>query len=236
MQFRLYSPVILADSHQVEIYSVGSPLLENSERELLSAKKKLPVGESVYKQRVIYSDKNVKKILGSLIEGKWLEVDVLSKSRVVQTLIIPAVDFKQTSIEFNSLRNTLPPIGWGTAQSIDLRFDVGQSGLSDSHERLLDHLIQFLNYDETVTSVTIDGHSDVNGQRLSNLTLSGQRSKQVEGYLLAKGLNQKLLKAVRQHGQRYPLAGMPDDMNRRVEIRLSRSVLPAKETLGDAVK
>ena len=233
LEFDFVSPVILTGTHTVKVFSVSSPLSGSSERILLGVKKQLAVGDAHYRKNLVFGQEST-LFYGQLLKGYWLEIEILDKFGLAQTLVIPSVGFRQPAIEFNRFRNTLPPISWNDARAMTLRFASGQSELSADHKRQLNYLLQYVEYDQLVASLTIDGHSDSTGTRLSNLSLSGERAEKVKNYLLNQGLDKDKLTAVRKHGQRYPLAGMPDEMNRRVEIHLARDVLPEKEKNGNA--
>ncbi len=102
--------------------------------------------------------------------------------------------------------------------------DVWQ--LDEAGRATLDLVVRYLRADPGVEAVFIDGHTDSVGRGLYNLELSRKRAETVTEYLLAQGVDERLI-TTRYHGQRYPVVPNTTEENRaenrRVTIRLERS-------------
>ena len=222
LSLKFSAPFLLRDSKAVRLYLVKSPLVENGQKKLLSQVDVDPMVNHSLSKEVVFTDK-VDLLIEQMVSGDWATVEVISDSGVVREFELPAINFKTPYQEFSALRNELPPISWEDAREMVLYFSLGARELSLAEQRRLDNLLEYIQADQRVRSVTVDAHTDLSGHRLSNLTLSSQRAAYIEKYLLDNGLEPGLLEAVRHHGQRYPLPGGSAAQLRRVEIRLSRA-------------
>ena len=105
-------------------------------------------------------------------------------------------------------------------------FPGGGFALTNKDRDLLDLIVRYINADETVKYIYLDGHSDSYGSRRDNRKLSKERTDAVLNYLLDIGVDEAMITA-RYHGERYPI--VPNSTkanrakNRRVTIRLERS-------------
>jgi outer membrane protein OmpA-like peptidoglycan-associated protein len=74
--------------------------------------------------------------------------------------------------------------------SVELKgvfFDVNKSELKPESKAELDKLVSFLNSNPTV-KIELGGHTDSDGDKKSNLTLSNNRAKSVYDYLVGTGI------------------------------------------------
>ena len=216
------APHLVKDARKVDLYLLSSPVRTVEERRLLASVQQDPALISGNVERVGISE-NVELLINRMAQGDWALLTVESSAGMVREIELPAIDFYHPYQYFNQLRNTLPPLGWGDAGQMTFYFPLGSASLAAADQRRLDDLLAYIHADDRVESVTIDGHTDTSGQRLTNLTLSARRAEAVKDYLLNAGLEREMLQAVRHHGQRFPISGASAAQNRRVEIRLYRS-------------
>lgn len=109
-------------------------------------------------------------------------------------------------------------------------FASGKSELDDQQILKLQSMARYLEKDDTITSVIVDGHSDAAGERLRNLQLSQKRAQAISDCLVAAGLAKEQGLRIRHHGQRYPKASNRTRegraLNRRALVTLERDTRP----------
>lgn len=99
-------------------------------------------------------------------------------------------------------------------------FKLGSADLPDQLKTQLDAFANVLRTrEDTKRAVRIEGHADASGDTSQNLELSQKRADAAKAYLVAKGVNADLLKAVGV-GARDPVPGADPfaPQNRRVVI------------------
>ena len=222
LALKLDAPYLVRGVQQVDLFLLTSPIRTDEQRQLVSTIRQEPELISGETGELRF-DENIESLVESMAKGDWAVLRMESSGGVYREVELPAIDFGQPYQQFNQYRNALPPIGWDEAGHMVINFRLGGSGLSAADKRRLNDLLAYIRADHRVTSLTIDGHTDTSGHRLSNLTLSSHRADVVKDYLLNAGLAPDMLNAVRHHGQRFPVPGVSAAENRRVEIRLNRS-------------
>ena len=227
IELRLNAPFLIEEAEKASLFIMSSPLK--------ISKKKIPVEtlklvETLEKNdpirlsngRQIDFTHDVLTLMDAMSKGDWGVVELLLPSGVQTVIEIPAIDFINPLRAFNDKRNAFPMLGWEQGKEYTIHFDLARFELTDFQKKQLRELVELINYDGEVVSIEIDGHTDLSGHRLQNLTLSQQRTQAVKTYLSGQGLPESMFTAVRHHGQRYPLPKAGAAENRRVEIRLSR--------------
>ncbi|MET4694749.1 OmpA family protein [Endozoicomonas lisbonensis] len=220
VEFRLSAPNLIEKANNATLFIMSSPLK--------AYKNKEPVGELIKSGRRLSDGReitfvsDVPRLLDAMAKGDWGVVELQMPSGVQNVLEIPAIDFIQPLQEFNNRRSVFPLLGWEQGKEYAVQFDVAGYALGQDQKDGLKDLVDLIAYDGEVTSIEIDGHTDLTGHRLNNLTLSQQRAGAVQAYLLELGVDAGLITAVRHHGQRYPIPGASHQENRRVEVRLFR--------------
>lgn len=141
-------------------------------------------------------------------------------------IMVEPVRFRSALDDFHRCQGDLLPVNYDQVARTALYFELAQDELPDQEMRKLDQLSLYVQADETVTRIFIDGHTDAIGLRAANLELSRQRAEQVAQYLLDRGVPEATL-TVRWHGERYPVANNHTEegrrMNRRVSVRVDRA-------------
>lgn len=119
----------------------------------------------------------------------------------------------------------LLPVNYRQVARTAILFPSAQSDLSEAIRRRLDLIALYVNADDSVRTLYVDGHSDNLGRRLLNRDLSKQRAEAVTRYLVQQGVSADRI-VTRYHGERYPV--VPNNSaenrarNRRVTVRLER--------------
>ena len=138
---------------------------------------------------------------------------------------LSAANFQKSYNNYIECVDQLLPVNYRQVARTAVLFPPAQWRLSDSTKARLDLIVEYIKADDRVSSVYIDGHSDNAGRRLLNRDLSKQRAEEVTRYLVAQGIEEKVI-TTRYHGERYPVAtnttAKRRARNRRVAIRLER--------------
>tara|TARA_B100001996_G_scaffold24288_1_gene18914 strand:- start:435 stop:962 length:528 start_codon:yes stop_codon:yes gene_type:complete len=82
-------------------------------------------------------------------------------------------------------------------------FKVNQSVIEPEYRALLDSQAKWIK-ENSIASVTIEGHADEQGTREYNLALGARRATAVRNYLVSKGISDSVLSVV-TYGKERPL-------------------------------
>ena len=138
---------------------------------------------------------------------------------------VSAVNFQSAYDDYVNCTAGLLPVNYRQVARTALLFPSSAWRLSDSSRERLDLIALYVQNDEAVKGIYVDGHSDNLGRRLMNRDLSKRRAEEVTAYLITLGINPEMIKT-RYHGERYPVVKNNSkanrDRNRRVTIRLER--------------
>lgn len=144
-------------------------------------------------------------------------------------VVINPANFAAAYEQYLACQQSLLPVNFDQIARTKIYFASGKEDLPASEKRKLDHIALYVKHDPSVSAYIIDGHTDAQGRRDDNLTLSQMRAEQVTLYLTSRGIDKDQV-TVRWHGERYPVASNRTRkgraMNRRVTIRLDRGDLP----------
>lgn len=144
-------------------------------------------------------------------------------------LVMSAVGFYDPYQQYLQCLSGLLPANFYQLERTALYFPAGpadpSSDLSRSEMRKLDNILQFVKHDKTIKHYYVDGHTDSDGDRVTNLELSKVRAEMVAEYLIQRGISKSSI-TVRWHGERYPAVNNTRKSgrtkNRRVTVRLER--------------
>ncbi len=143
-------------------------------------------------------------------------------------LFLSSVNFRKAYGQYRDCLAALLPVNFDQINRSRIHFPTAKYELTRASKTQLDHVVQYVKADPSVTSFYIDGHTDNVGRRLYNLDLSKRRAEAVTSYLIAKGVDEAII-TTRYHGERYPVAKNNSvknrSANRRVTIRLERDGL-----------
>lgn len=141
-------------------------------------------------------------------------------------IVVSSVGYHEAWKEFQTCMGGLLPLNFDQVSRSVVSFATGGSTLSASAKALLDTALVYIKADDEIAVIQLDGHSDNQGDRLSNRELSRQRALAVRDYLTAQGLDEALF-TMRFHGESYPVASNATDagrqQNRRVTLRLEKN-------------
>lgn len=138
---------------------------------------------------------------------------------------VSAVNFQSAYSDYVACTAGLLPVNFRQVARTAILFPSAAWRLSDSSRERLDLIALYVENDDSVKGIFVDGHSDNLGRRLMNRDLSKRRAEEVTAYLINLGLDPNMI-TTRYHGERYPVVENNNkanrDRNRRVTIRLER--------------
>lgn len=141
-------------------------------------------------------------------------------------VVVSSVGYRQAWLDFQKCSAGLLPMNFDQVSNSIVSFASGGTHLSTSAKQLLDTALEYIQADEDITGIVLEGHSDNVGNRLDNRELSRQRALAVREYLMERGVEEELF-SMRFHGDRYPVAsnrtGDGRAKNRRVTLKLDKS-------------
>jgi sodium-type flagellar protein MotY len=141
-------------------------------------------------------------------------------------VVVSSVGYQQAWLDFQKCSAGLLPMNFDQVSNSVVSFASGGTHLSASAKQLLDTALEYIQADEEITGIVLEGHSDNVGNRLDNRELSRQRALAVREYLLERGVEEELFN-MRFHGDRYPVASNRSEdgraKNRRVTLKLDKS-------------
>ncbi|MEH6910361.1 MAG: OmpA family protein [Oceanicoccus sp.] len=140
-------------------------------------------------------------------------------------LLLSAVNFRKAYGQYRDCLASLLPVNFDQINRSRVHFPTAKFELTSDARTQLDHVVQYVKADLSVTGFYIDGHTDNVGRRLYNLELSKQRAEAVTKYLVSNGVDEAMI-TTRYHGERYPVVNNSNinnrAANRRVTLRLER--------------
>lgn len=143
-------------------------------------------------------------------------------------LSLSSINFRKAYGQYRDCLAALLPVNFDQINRSRIHFPIAKYELTKATKTQLDHVVQYVKADPSVTSFFIDGHADQVGRRLYNLNLSKHRAEAITTYLIARGVDEAII-TTRYHGERYPVAKNNTEKtrfaNRRVTIRLERDEL-----------
>lgn len=177
------------------------------------------------------------RLMTGLLEGR--SPLVRHRTRTGETLevrLLP-VRFAKAYEDYLECTAGLLPVNFDQIRRMQLAFPGGGAELEPMVRSKLDIILDYIKADPSVTRITLDGHSDNSGNRLTNRELSRRRALAVMDYLVAKGFPAEQI-TVRFHGESYPLVPNSSPANRaknrRVTVQLEREPLPEVTAKADA--
>lgn len=122
------------------------------------------------------------------------------------------------------LKIELAPIQQGeTILLSNIFYETAKFDLKDRSKTELDHLIEFLRANKSVT-IEISAHTDNVGSTQDNITLSNNRANEVRKYLLSKGVPEKMVVS-KGYGESRPVADNGTEQGRALNRRTEFTIL-----------
>ncbi|MBT3048265.1 MAG: OmpA family protein [Candidatus Thiodiazotropha sp.] len=136
------------------------------------------------------------------------------------------VNFQKPYRQFKRCLRQLPKSGGFSAlRNSTLHFALDVDRVDGEGEQRLDQLAAYIQADERISRVSIEGHADDQGSSRYNKGLSARRAANVYSYLSSKGVKGRLM-SQRHYGESRPKIARRTESaraaNRRVEINLER--------------
>jgi outer membrane protein OmpA-like peptidoglycan-associated protein len=127
-----------------------------------------------------------------------------------------------------------------TQEKMVLHFDFNKSEINPEAKHMLDSMLASNKTAFVITGIEIAAHCDSIGNNHYNDSLSDERAQSVKNYLIQHGLDEKVFTKLIGFGKRQPLNQNANEeerlRNRRVEMRINKSPLQAKQDTPDQRK
>ena len=170
-------------------------------------------------------------LVRGLLEGRSPLVRHYSSSGGLSEVRLLPVKFRQAYGDYEACTAKLLPKNFEQVRQTQIGFPGGGIELDAQARINLQVMVDYMKADPTVNHVTLDGHSDNTGTRLTNRDLSRRRALAVMDYFKENGLQESQI-TLRFHGEQYPLvrnsSAANRAKNRRVSVRLDRTPAPEK--------
>lgn len=170
------------------------------------------------------------RLINELFDGMSPEFSRASRfneDELVQ-LALTSINFRKAYRQYQACLAQLLPVNFDQIKRSRILFKTAEDEISPASMRRLQHVVEYVQADPSISGFFIDGHTDNSGRRLYNLELSKKRAEIVARYLIANGIDETKI-TTRYHGERYPVVSNDSAknraMNRRVTIRLERDAL-----------
>ncbi len=148
--------------------------------------------------------------------GKEVWAEINAGENYYYITIIEKADVKQ-EITANDILRDLSSTGKAI---LYINFDSGKSTIKEESKSIIEQITQMLT-DHPEINLSIEGHTDNQGDNASNQKLSESRAKAVMDAIVAKGINSNRLSST-GFGEDQPIADNSTDAgrarNRRVEL------------------
>lgn len=204
---------------QAELFQLTAPWQTPAQHSMVDRAAKTTKGYAIF-------DVGIESLLGAVSKGAWVRVSAMSGAQThSDAYVLPSTRIESAFIRFNACRIALPEMSYQQARDVVLNFEFGQRVVSSEQRRTLESLVSYLNADQSVSKVLVDGHTDNVGSTTSNLQMSRVRADDVASTLMELGAPKSLIE-VRAHGARYPVSTNDTEFgqakNRRVTVRVVR--------------
>jgi outer membrane protein OmpA-like peptidoglycan-associated protein len=142
------------------------------------------------------------------------------------SVILSTVRFRDVEADFGRCISNLHPYHFDDIKNTLVHFEFDEEFPHEDEESLvLGRVIDYLKVDPSVKGLVVSGHADFKGSDCYNDSLSARRAWYVYDYLVASGIEPRLIE-VKFYGESAPLDKGKSDMarakNRRVKVDLQR--------------
>lgn len=165
------------------------------------------------------------KALTFLAQGYQTIFQYISEQKFAVTVSISPVNFQKVYARYQQCLGNLLPFGFNKVAKSIFRYDVDSFMLSEEDKDQLDKVAEYCQADTSIKKINIAGYTDDTGRRSYNNAISEYRAKEVEKYLLKKGIREYRIHTI-WFGIKDPVASNETEegraANRRVEIILSK--------------
>lgn len=171
------------------------------------------------------------RVATQLLGGMMVAFSGSLKENEAQKLEVQlsTVGFRGAFDDFTACEDKLLPANFAQLERSRIQYKSGQIELDGAARNLLRKIVRYLEVDESVRQIFIDGHTDNAGLTRDNVKISQQRAELVRDYLITLGINEEML-VVRFHAEKYPVvrntSAANRAKNRRTTVRLSRDFVP----------
>ncbi len=172
-------------------------------------------------QALVLTDHRVQQLLEGVSQGMAPTVSTGTGYRVK---LSPA-RFRDHQGEFMVCMANLLPGNFAQFERSSVFFNTDVRVLDDEAKSLLDDIALYVDHDDRISQIYIEGHADERGSAFYNRRLSEDRAMAVTQYMISRGVSPSLI-VTRFHGDAFPARQGGGEQswaaNRRVTVRLER--------------
>jgi outer membrane protein OmpA-like peptidoglycan-associated protein len=138
---------------------------------------------------------------------------------------LSSINFKQAYWAFLQCRDELLPYNFEDISFTIMNYQPNTSKLTKSSQKRLDKIAEYLRYDTSIASISIDSYTDSYGGRWNNLELSKKRAKAIKDYMVSVGVDESKVET-QGFGEKRHVATNDNilgrDKNRRLVIQIAK--------------
>ncbi|WP_373184722.1 OmpA family protein [Halopseudomonas sp.] len=168
------------------------------------------------------------QMLAGLADGLHPTIQRAAWANAVEPVrvVVSSIGYRQAWADFQKCSAGLLPMNFDQVSNSVVSFASGGTRLTGDAKQLLDTALEYIEADDDISEIVLEGHSDNVGNRLDNRELARQRALTVRNYLMERGVEEEMFN-MRFHGDRYPVASNRSEAgrakNRRVTLKLEKS-------------
>ncbi len=153
----------------------------------------------------------------ALYYSDWID------SHDVVKVALSSVRFQPTYKDFIGCMGALLPYSFDDIKYSVLNFEFNSASFKPSSQQQLSKLKKYLKADQEMQVILVAGHTDSQGKRGYNQSLSRRRAQTVKNYLIGAGIKSSQIR-INSYGESRPVASNANPIgrakNRRVVVRL----------------
>ncbi len=148
----------------------------------------------------------------------WVKLEL--KNDPVNEYILTVISIESMKQEITA-NEMFEAINSGNSLALYINFDTGKATVKDDSYKIIDEIFQLLSINSSL-KISIEGHTDNVGNKITNQGLSEQRAVAIKQNLVKKGIKEDRIKTLGL-GQNQPISENNSEegkaKNRRVEIK-----------------
>ncbi|MCF6354990.1 MAG: OmpA family protein [Candidatus Polarisedimenticolaceae bacterium] len=220
--FSLSPSMPFPTTQRIELHSVAPAWKHGVQSKILL---QIPTTEG--ERKIVLDGKQSLQLFNELVQGMTPIFKAIGagERQTERLTAVSPVWLKPAQTEFTTCITNLLPYSYSQIRQSQLQFDFGSSTLLPEAMQRADQLVEFIQENNNIRRVRIDGHTDNVGRNRYNRTLGQRRAEAFKQYLLAKGVAEKMI-TLKSYGERKPQSSNRTPagraINRRILVTLER--------------
>ncbi len=177
-------------------------------------------------QPIVFSTRQARRILDAIEQGflpTILHIDNNNRRDEIKASI-STIRFSPAYNKYLECQANIVPVTFAEVRNSEVYFDNASTRLDEESILWLDYVLEYAK-DPAVNRIELSGFTDSVGSFRANHQLSSERVEVVKGYLVKKGIDEKILR-FKVYGEQRAIANnhTPEGRakNRRVNIKIYR--------------